>query len=401
MVHTPPIHEFKSRIEDSPLLSRGWVYQEIILAPANLFCTDTQMWWSCSHATTSEALPLGATQDARSGIEAHDAIQDSKQAIIAPGDTSDVVGSWIVLLRSYVITSLTFGDDRLVALMGLVKRFRTLYPNELGSASYHSGLWSTDVLWQLSWFPIVRNPGLSSQISTKYHIPSWSPLGSTRGFTNIEPSRASFLPVRFVGWTGLERFEDTSPNLDNFGRASHRKDCQLYLQGVLISLRFGITKMTKESTQIEMHPTGLEGRDTSVQLTWDCVEDKEFSVSHPNTDYRALMLSSSAGALDLAYYLHGILLRPYKDDNNFLAPDRIRHRVWVRCGFLRGHMNWDGSVEIAEKRVQAWEEAYQITQRYGLQWKVDNSGSVNRYQWRWKRVSTTGPLPKLDDIYIV
>lgn len=52
-----PKQEFKSEIIFLELLSRAWVYQEVLLAPANLFCATEQMWWSCSGGTCSQAFP--------------------------------------------------------------------------------------------------------------------------------------------------------------------------------------------------------------------------------------------------------------------------------------------------------------------------------------------------------
>lgn len=46
--------EFEKQVLSSELLSRGWVYQEVILAPANLFCTSQQMWWLCHTIRSSQ-----------------------------------------------------------------------------------------------------------------------------------------------------------------------------------------------------------------------------------------------------------------------------------------------------------------------------------------------------------
>lgn len=99
-----PHQAFKDEVVDSNLLSRGWVYQEILLAPANLYCTYAQMWWSCAHASRSETFPIYDNRQQRF----IDKIQEKKHAMMGRIGRSEPTKSWMSVLHGYTPTTLTF-----------------------------------------------------------------------------------------------------------------------------------------------------------------------------------------------------------------------------------------------------------------------------------------------------
>lgn len=62
-----PQRKFSDGVLSSELLSRGWVYQEVLFAPANLFCTADEIWWFCPEKTYSDTFPGGSLEVNRDG----------------------------------------------------------------------------------------------------------------------------------------------------------------------------------------------------------------------------------------------------------------------------------------------------------------------------------------------
>lgn len=207
------------------------------------------MWWSCAHASRSDTFPIQDDRQKRF----IDKVQEKKTAMMGRIERTEPTKGWMSVLHGYTPTTLTFDDDRLVALNGLSSFFRSLYPNQLKNAEYHSGLWSTDIMKQLPWQRLPEEHDPPARVpSSEYLIPSWSPLKDIGRRSNTPTYRLylnpnpmfldiSMLPNRFVSM-------DTS-SLDQFGRATSWKGCQMHLKGVLVHInliesypheRFGI-----------------------------------------------------------------------------------------------------------------------------------------------------------------
>jgi len=56
---------WKDELESSPLLQRGWVFQERILAKRMLHFGQSQIIWECGELRASETLPKGRIDNAR------------------------------------------------------------------------------------------------------------------------------------------------------------------------------------------------------------------------------------------------------------------------------------------------------------------------------------------------
>lgn len=369
--------DFERQVMSSELLSRGWVYQEVMLAPANLFCTSQQMWWLC-HAgrycqdqtiTTQEGpqrvripVPTGAT------------LSKGREAIANPEGKSGSLETWGNLLRLYTKTSVTFEDDRLAAIAGLSKVFRSVFPGCVESASYSSGFWSEDVVFQLSWHrppsatPIRRAAGR--------FIPSWSPVSCRGEIIYPENDEPSKLPIT---WT-----MDAS-GLDSFGRAQSIKQRKLHLRGVPVDVNLGM-----RGVEYQVWPPNLPGLGLYIQ--WDSQTEMALADEGLLKDgLRALILI--AAEVRESVNLEGILLRRCRDDD--LAPDKPPDKSsnespvespdkWIRCGYLMR-----SSFHIGKTF-----EAFQLT-RYGITWVEDERGHV-------KRVSTgAAPNLNLEDICLV
>ncbi|PVH76471.1 HET-domain-containing protein [Cadophora sp. DSE1049] len=153
---------------DGPLNQRGWVFQERYLAPRVVHFTKDQIFWECHELVASETLPFGIS-DAVSAKRA-----PFQNASALPSDQlNQTKDQWYELVYEYSRTSLTYGDDRLLAISAIAKR----YCSHMGldSTDYLAGVWKTDLPVSLLWYqtsgksaPIFDSEGESTI------APSWS-----------------------------------------------------------------------------------------------------------------------------------------------------------------------------------------------------------------------------------
>lgn len=379
---------------DSELLSRGWVYQEILLTPANLFCSDSQMWWSCAHASYSQTSPFQMDNHPKF-FEV--SIQNIKAYITGRTEPWSVK-IWQSVLERYVPTLVTFGDDRLVALRGVAQLFRSLYPDELMNAEYHSGVWSTDIMRQLLWQSggastlqirkqnVERDP--TTRISTNYYIPTWSPLRASSLFQGTFDydyfGQHKLLPNRFISI-------DTS-RLDDLGRASDMSGCELTLEGVLVDITVIPHKIC------EAYPTVHAGSlKEFIRCRWDNSNEETLAARAPDNCYRTLNIATRISRS--RFSLIGILLRPLNEQETFKCPQATPR--WVRCGILRTDYYFGDNIRDMEgfmRTINELHNAFQLTREYGVKWEVDNIEKADqRDHWHLRRLHD----PTLERICIV
>lgn len=332
---------FLQSIQNSELLSRGWVFQEIRLTPANLFCAEDQTWWCCLEATGCETRPDFGEDKFAKYFSNH--LQDQQRFLTMSHEPIYVMKEWLTLLGLYSLTSVSMQADRLVALTGLAQRLKELYAEPFQNSVYHSGIWSTDIPRQLLWkrdtgedFPERRFR------STTHPIPSWSPFSCDGKITNgFGPQRGwGFLPVKLIG----------ASTPDDFGRARNENECMLHLSGVLVPMDVVTDHShsdTYGNTITKAHPRGYA--DVVVVICWDSMEDMETSeaasaTEHP-IDHRALLCVHDPEELVLAC---GILLRPRSVDNQQISPTQN----WVRCGYFEQlGPGEEGFEYVSERRI--------------------------------------------------
>ncbi|KAH7395544.1 hypothetical protein BKA64DRAFT_754336 [Cadophora sp. MPI-SDFR-AT-0126] len=136
---------------DGPLFQRGWVFQERYLALRVVHFTKDQM------------------ASAQSGLL-------SRTPRHYPRNNQTKENQWYELLYEYSRTSLTYGDDRLLAVSAIAKR----YCSHMGldPTDYLAGMWKTDLPVSLLWYETSGNstslaPMMDSE-SKSAVAPSWS-----------------------------------------------------------------------------------------------------------------------------------------------------------------------------------------------------------------------------------
>ncbi|KAK2758759.1 hypothetical protein FQN54_003450 [Arachnomyces sp. PD_36] len=156
----------------SPLLSRGWVFQERLLAPRTLHFHYEELIWECNTGISCECSRLTdyklGDPDATMEDSTSDQLKTMYWAILGNSTEAEILDSWLDIISDYCSLGLTKEQDRLPALAGLSSR---VAPRLRGS-SYLAGLWSQDLPRALCWrkdsisVPSYRPPNLE--------IPSWS-----------------------------------------------------------------------------------------------------------------------------------------------------------------------------------------------------------------------------------
>lgn len=148
-----------------PLLSRGWVYQEMTLSPRVLHFCRQEVIWSCRTHTKSES---GANDKDR---------QTSWDTGTKGYATSDLL--WYNAVNKYTHLALTKERDRLPALAAVAQREARSRPAD---DRYLAGLWQSTLRWDLLWQtypPTTRDrpaarPRVPEEVPEEWRPPSWS-----------------------------------------------------------------------------------------------------------------------------------------------------------------------------------------------------------------------------------
>jgi hypothetical protein len=182
--HTTFGEEYDRFIEKSPLLKRGWVFQERVLSRRMVHYTRGRMFFECrTHRFMNEcqeSVSKEGTQPGFWGPELKGKLFPKKD--LSPFD-STLLGRWYMAVKIYTQLRLTKTSDKLAALAGVAREFQMLLSKEREKAGktgrdgsalhtplYISGLWSHDLLYGLSWYP-SKPPKI---LIAGNNAPSWS-----------------------------------------------------------------------------------------------------------------------------------------------------------------------------------------------------------------------------------
>ncbi|KAG7414069.1 hypothetical protein Forpe1208_v008295 [Fusarium oxysporum f. sp. rapae] len=156
-------------IENAPLQSRGWVFQERFLSPRILHFAERQIGWECGEVSALELFPKrvppGLLKESRS------AVIDSLLSRKPPTNENliDFRRCWDDTIHKYTQTNLTFSNDKLIAFAGVAKAIEGIQND-----TYLAGLWKSAFIYQLAWtrtsYDAIKKPlDLASG-----RAPSWS-----------------------------------------------------------------------------------------------------------------------------------------------------------------------------------------------------------------------------------
>ncbi|KAH7344239.1 heterokaryon incompatibility protein-domain-containing protein [Pyrenochaeta sp. MPI-SDFR-AT-0127] len=161
----PESSSYLADVERGPLNTRGWTLQERLLSRRSIFFGRNQMHWECQAARYSQSSQMEPHKYAEStgGVSSLQSML-SLSSSLTNKRAEEALKLWYEVLEMFVKRNLTYADDKLPALSGIVSVFNDALSSE-GSTSYMAGIWKQDVARGLMWM-------VPSQQKTR--VPSWS-----------------------------------------------------------------------------------------------------------------------------------------------------------------------------------------------------------------------------------
>jgi hypothetical protein len=150
-------------VKMSPLGGRAWVFQERLLSPRILHFGVDEIFWECSSSRASETFPGGEPVVEKMELGAKETPVRAQSDV---SDNEDILNLWLDVVEAYTKCDLTYPSDKLFALAGLAKHFKSKF----GLVDYMAGLWRTRLETQLLWR--VQSSGITKR-SEIYRAPSW------------------------------------------------------------------------------------------------------------------------------------------------------------------------------------------------------------------------------------
>ncbi|KAH8910943.1 HET-domain-containing protein [Coniochaeta sp. PMI_546] len=147
---------FGSNSRDWPLMSRGWIYQEMRLSPRKLHFAASEVIWDCARGRRSES----GTND-RDYAPTKDWMRLSDRNLRL---------RWYRVVAAYTALDLTFESDRLPALSALTERMERLR----GGDQFLVGLWKTTLLLDLLWYAMPMSDDVKVRKAAVKTFPSWT-----------------------------------------------------------------------------------------------------------------------------------------------------------------------------------------------------------------------------------
>jgi hypothetical protein len=157
------------RSDKMVLFTRGWVFQECLLAPRILLFGKEELHWECNDLCASETFPqrFKASELAESEIQANFLRKYWRNIQEKTSLSSHMrLKVWSEVVREYSGKKLTKFSDKLVALAGLA----TDLGKNWATVDYLAGLWSYRLRRGLLWWCTPSSPPQQPY----YTAPSWS-----------------------------------------------------------------------------------------------------------------------------------------------------------------------------------------------------------------------------------
>lgn len=164
--------------DKSPLLSCGWVLQEILLSRRVVFWTRDTLYWNCSKKTHFRAWLRTCDVD-RSG-----SIISSKGARIqlmrnqGCFNAKSAFPRWCVIMQIFSSMRLTYPGDVFPAVSAIAKRIQETFQDE-----YLAGHWRRSLVETLTWVSRTKN-SLKAVKKTVYDLDPYE-AHLTNGFSNV------------------------------------------------------------------------------------------------------------------------------------------------------------------------------------------------------------------------
>jgi len=163
--------------ELEPATYRGWCFQERLLPARSLIYASDTLKYYCQ----TETVNIGhALCEPSTGMRLPGGVYrpQSRGRPLSVEDQAAFRQSWLAVLFTYTLRSISVPSDKLVALAGIAEQFHSLSNDQ-----YLAGLWRKTLILDLLWKK--SEAGELSPRPEKYRAPSWS-WASTDGLISAE-----------------------------------------------------------------------------------------------------------------------------------------------------------------------------------------------------------------------
>ncbi|RDI76900.1 S-adenosyl-L-methionine-dependent tRNA 4-demethylwyosine synthase [Venturia inaequalis] len=310
----------EAELHDSGVFSRGWIMQELLLAPRTLLFGENQVHWKCAELEACEVWPAGVPHRLSTIIDSG----FSKMSFTGNG----AFVNWTQIVQRYSKLSLSKEKDKLLALSGIAK-----FVQRQSGDQYFAGHWKSAFLYSLLWVPgqvILTRQRFSRALDERpsycrypnYVAPSWS-WASIKG------------PVRYSHWPLPEHKDDTSAesmgpfrihdalsSIESISLESVDKDAedvlglvvggQLIIRSPLVSKQqFQHSLSMLPNSPLESGPVGKLCMQDNVWWRWDT----EAHASQASTFLTTILVERFRD--DSWFTLVGLMLVPTNIENAF------------------------------------------------------------------------------------
>lgn len=289
-----------------PLNSRGWVFQERALSPRIVHFAKDKVFWECWSLKASEVFPGGLPDKAMASEGVLDFGFD-KNIGIDPAifDVQTIKARWVQLVEVYSATSLSFAEDRLLALSALAKRFCSAM--RMDPSEYLAGMWRDELPQSLIWIQ-EQIPGRSGPTATGLDLqmryaPSWS-WASLMVSANL-PDLYEYPLIAKTEIVSVDLARRSENLFDG------TKFCRLRLRGPICKARRHLQngaswiQISEDTAFEELETWGDHQKGRSILIYWDTA--RRFTTD----DSQFFLLHIGTGEDDEYYgrYIDGLILR--------------------------------------------------------------------------------------------
>lgn len=288
---------------DFPLLTRGWVFQERMLAPRILYFGSQELLWDCQHDRTCEC--GGAEFQNFGALYSKSEARKEDFARIREFPADVISTQWRRMVRQYSHLQLSFRADKLPALSGLADRFQ----RETGQR-YWAGLWENSFITDMCWIAVADGTPVQAE-NQVWTAPTWS-------WASLD------VPVSY-GWMNL--LTETSGTYEDLHAQAEVLNVHCALRGPSATgpVTTGFVDLNCTMIPASFEDTGRFVCSDSVEDLW-WASDKRDKIKDGGKYYLIPLI----GAVE-SQYLVALVVTP-KDEGS---------EEMVRIGSATGH-KWDG-----------------------------------------------------------
>lgn len=226
-----PENLWEAKLLGSSIYTRGWVFQERMLAPRVLHFTHSQIFWDCGTLSACEGLPNGLPLplDDSASTDRHwrGRLQTSSSLAHVPlsgANDDSLEGFWSSAVLNYTRCDLTNQSDKSVAIWSIAKLIRDAWDDDYGA-----GHWGVALEEQLAW-RVADIRTSKRDVTLQWKQPSWS-WTSVQGTIVLPERMVSKLCYRVKGPDGhaiaFETEGHTRPTTEREHSNSTRIDVEL------------------------------------------------------------------------------------------------------------------------------------------------------------------------------